>query len=165
MKNKETQAAQAEQNEATLDNFISKIDTKKVEDLAKQIDEYKSELKDKEYALSLDKNLLSAFESFMREKVEWRSKEALGVKEILKRIDSVKKEGIKDGVCYFTNLEVEASHYFILKWSGQGSAEVDKFINLWKVFEETLVLIQQDNAKMEDLKKQFAAAEQGLELN
>jgi hypothetical protein len=100
----------------------------------------------------------------MNEEVEWRSKEALGVTEIIKRIEAVKKEGIKDGVAYLTNLEVEASHYFIMKWAGKGSSEIKDFISLWKTFEETLALIQQDNAVVKDLEQQLAAAEQGLDI-
>ncbi len=159
-----TENTTAEQTEAALEKFISKIDTVKVDSIKKKIDTYVNELKDKEYALSMDSNKLSAFETFMSEQVEWRSKEALGVKEILRRLDEVKKEGIQNGAIYFTNLEVEASHYFLMKWNGKGSKEVDLFISLWKTFEESLILIQQDNAKMEELKKELSAAEQGLEL-
>jgi hypothetical protein len=100
----------------------------------------------------------------MREEVQWRSKEALGVKEILKRINEVKSEGIKDGVVYFTNLEVEASHYFVLKMEGRGEKEIESFVTLWKTLEETLMLIQQDNMVVKDLEQQLAAAEQGIEL-
>ena len=159
-----TENTTAEQTESALEKFISKIDTVKVDSIKKKIDTYVNELKDKEYALSIDSNKLSAFETFMSEQVEWRSKEALGVKEILRRLDEVKKEGIQNGAIYFTNLEVEASHYFLMKWNGKGSKEVDLFISLWKTFEESLILIQQDNAKMEELKKELSAAEQGLEL-
>jgi hypothetical protein len=84
--------------------------------------------------------------------------------EIIRRIESVKKEGIKHGVVYFTNLEVEASHYFILKWNGKGEKEINDFVSLWKTFEETLSLIHQDNAVLKDLEKQLSAAEQGIEL-
>ena len=159
-----TENTTAEQTESALEKFISKIDTVKVDSIKKKIDTYVNELKDKEYALSMDSNKLSAFETFMSEQVEWRSKEALGVKEILRRLDEVKKEGIQNGAIYFTNLEVEASHYFLMKWNGKGSKEVDLFISLWKTFEESLILVQQDNAKMEELKKELSAAEQGLEL-
>ncbi len=150
--------------EEALEKFISKVDTKKVESLKKQIEDYKNSLQGKEYAVSMDSGTLKRFETFMREEVQWRSKEALGVMEILKRIESVKKEGIKDGVGYFTNLEVEASHYFILKWEGKGEKEINDFISLWKTFEETLALIHQDNAKLKELEKQLQAAEQGIEL-
>lgn len=151
------------ENEQKLEKFISKVDTKKVESLKKQVEEYKKSLQGKEYAVSMDNGTLTRFENFMRNEVEWRSKEALGVTEILKRIDAIKKEGLKDGVAYFTNLEVEASHYFILKWSGKGEKEINDFINLWKTFEETLMLIHQDNNKFKDLEKELSAAEQGIE--
>lgn len=151
-------------NEEKLEKFISKVDTKKVESLKKQIEEYKKSLQGKEYAVSMSVGILDRFEIFMRNEVEWRSKEALGVTEILKRIDFIKKEGLKDGVGYFTNLEVEASHYFILKWNGKGEKEINDFITLWKTFEETLMLIHQDNSKLKDLEQEFSAAEQGIEL-
>jgi hypothetical protein len=51
-----------------------------------------------------------------------------------------------------------------MKWSGKGEAEINDFIALWKTFEETLALIQQDNIVLKDLEKQLAAAEQGIEL-
>lgn len=159
----EAEVAEA-QNEAVLEKFISKVDQEKVESIRKDLEGYKESIKNKEYAISMSKDLLRRFESFMREEVEWRSKEALGVVEILKRIEAVKKEGIKDGVVYFTNLEVEASHYFLMKWSGKGESEINDFISLWKTFEETLALIQQDNMVLKDLERQLAAAEQGIEL-
>ena len=151
-------------NEENLEKFISKIDTEKVESLRKEIEEYKKSISGKEYAVSMNKELLLKFESFMKNEVEWRSKEALGVMEIIKRIESIKKESLKDGVVYFTNLEVEASHYFILKWNGKGEKEISDFVSLWKTFEETLMLIHQDNTKLKDLEKNLSAAEQGIEL-
>jgi hypothetical protein len=164
MANKKPKELNEDQNEAVLEKFISNVDQEKVESIRKDLEGYKNSLKDKEYAVSMDKDLLRRFEQFMREDVEWRSKEALGVMEILKRIDSIKKEGIKDGVAYLTNLEVEASHYFLMKWAGKGESEISNFISLWKTFEETLTLIQQDNIVLKDLEKQLAAAEQGIEL-
>ncbi len=152
------------QNEAKLEKYISKVDTEKVESIKKDLENYKASLKDKEYAVSMSDSLLHRFEIYMREEVQWRSKEALGVKEILKRIEEVKSEGIKDGVVYFTNLEVEASHYFVLRMEGKGEKEIESFVTLWKTLEETLMLIQQDNMVVKDLEQQLAAAEQGIEL-
>lgn len=151
-------------NEEVLEKFLKKVDHEKVASLEKEIEEYKEHLSGKEYAVSMTEAVLMRFEKFMKNEVQWRSREALGVAEILKRIESVKKEGLKDGVAYFTNLEVEASHYFILKWEGKGAKEIYDFVSLWKTFEETLALVHQDNARMEDLKKQLQAAEQGIEL-
>jgi len=164
MANKQTEAVMEEQNEAALEKFITNVDEEKVKSIKSDLENYKASLRDKEYAVSMSKDLLRRFESYMREEVQWRSKEALGITEILKRIEAVKKEGIKDGVVYFTNLEVEASHYFILKWEGKGESEIKDFISLWKTFEETLALIHQDNTVVKDLEQQLAAAEQGIEL-
>jgi hypothetical protein len=149
-------------NEEKIEQVFQKIDQEKLDELTKELDEVITELDGKEYAVSMDANILKSFEKFMNEKVEWRSKEALGVKEILKRVEKVKKEGIKDGVCYFTNLEIEASHYFIMKWSGTGSKEIDQFVTLWKTFEESLILVQQDNIRKNNLEKELAAAAQGI---
>jgi predicted Zn-ribbon and HTH transcriptional regulator len=153
-----------EANEASLEKFISNVDQEKVNSIKKDLEEYKKSLKGKEYAVSMTPRLLDRFFTYMRDEVQWRSKEALGVKEILKSIEKSKKEGIKDDVIYLTNLEIEASHYFILKMEGKGSSEVDNFVSLWKTFEESLVLVQQDNIVVKDLEEQLAAAEQGLEL-
>jgi hypothetical protein len=155
---------QEEANEVALEKFISNVDQDKVNSIKQDLEDYKKSLAGKEYAVSMTSELLGRFEVYMRDEVQWRSKEALGVKEILKTIDKSKKEGIKDGVAYFNNLEVEASHYFILKMEGKGSNDINDFVSLWKTFEETLVLIQQDNMVVKDLEQQLAAAEQGLEL-
>ncbi len=164
MAKKQPEAVLEEQNEAKLEKFISSVDTEKVKSIKEDLENYKASLKNKEYAVYMSDSLLHRFETYMKEEVQWRSKEALGVKEILKRIEEVKSEGIKDGVVYFTNLEVEASHYFILKMEGKGEKEIESFVTLWKTFEETLMLIQQDNVVVKDLEKQLAAAEQGIEL-
>ena len=153
-----------EANEATLEKYISNVDQDKVNSIKQDLANYKKSLAGKEYAVSMTPVLLTRFEVYMRDEVQWRSKEALGVKEILKTIEKTKKEGIKDGVAYFNNLEVEASHYFILKMEGKGENDIDDFVALWKTFEETLVLIQQDNMVVKDLEQQLSAAEQGLEL-
>lgn len=150
--------------EVALEKFILNVDKNKVDSIKKDLDDYKKSLTGKEYAVSMTPELLNRFELYMKDEVQWRSKEALGVKEILKTITESKKEGIKDGVAYFKNLEIEASHYFILKMEGKGANDVNDFISLWKTFEETLVLIQQDNKVIKDLEHQLAAAEQGLEI-
>lgn len=155
---------QEEIKEVALEKFILNVDKNKVDSIKKDLDDYKKSLTGKEYAVSMTSELLNRFELYMKDEVQWRSKEALGVKEILKTIAESKKEGIKDGVAYFKNLEIEASHYFILKMEGKGANDVNDFISLWKTFEETLVLIQQDNKVIKDLEHQLAAAEQGLEI-
>ena len=140
-----------EANEAALEKYLSKVDHDKVNSIKKDLEDYKKSLAGKEYAVSMTPEILDVFLDYMKNGVQWRSKEALGVKEILKSIERTKKEGIKDGVAY-------------LKMEGTGESRIDNFVALWKTFEETLVLIQQDNLVVKDLEQQLAAAEQGLEL-
>jgi hypothetical protein len=141
------------QNEATLEKYISKVDTVKVESIKKDLENYKASLKDKEYAVSMSDSLLHRFENYMREEVQWRSKEALGVKEILKRINEVKSEGIKDGVVYFTNLEVEASHYFVLKMEGIGEKEIESFRKTVKALQSDPDFIRKRNEGVRNSEK------------
>jgi hypothetical protein len=140
------------------------VDEDKVNSLSKKYEEYRKSLEDKEYATSLTEDQLERFEKYTSEEVIWKGKEALGVVEIMKKIKSAKKEGRKNGVYYFNNLVVEASHYFLNKWEGKGEKDAKEFVAIIKSFEETLSLIREDNKKAEEMKKELAAAQQGLEL-
>ena len=82
---------QEEANEATLEKFISNVDQDKVESIKKDLEDYKKSLTGKEYAVSMTPELLDRFLTYMKSEVQWRSKEALGVKEILKSIEKVLK--------------------------------------------------------------------------
>lgn len=140
------------------------VDEDKVNSLSKKYEEYRKSLEDKEYATSLTEDQLERFEKYASEEVIWKGKEALGVVEIMKKIKSAKKEGRKNGVYYFNNLVVEASHYFLNKWEGKGEKDAKEFVAIIRSFEETLSLIREDNKKAEEMKKELAAAQQGLEL-
>jgi hypothetical protein len=83
------------QNEANLEKFISNVDQEKVASIRKDLEDFKKSLTNKEYAVSMDAALLKRFDNFMNEEVEWRSKEALGVTEIIKRIEAIKKKELR----------------------------------------------------------------------
>ena len=83
---------QEEANEVALEKFISNVDQDKVNSIKQDLEDYKKSLAGKEYAVSMTPELLGRFEVYMRDEVQWRSKEALGVKEILKTIEKSKKE-------------------------------------------------------------------------
>ena len=80
-----------EANEAALEKYLSKVDHDKVNSIKKDLEDYKKSLAGKEYAVSMTPELLTRFEVYMRDEVQWRSKEALGVKEILKTIEKTKR--------------------------------------------------------------------------
>lgn len=140
------------------------VNEEKVSMLQKKFDEFQKSLEGKEYAISLKESQLDRFSRYVSDEISWKGKEALGVVEIMKRVRAAKKEGIKSGVYYFTALEIEASHYFLNKFEGKGEKEAKDFISMIKAFEESLSLIREDNQSLEKIKKELAAAQQGIEL-
>lgn len=139
-----------------------KIDEAKVAELQKKVDEKVQELSGKSYAVSMSKDDLEVYSSTM-EGIEWKGKEALGILEITKKINSIKKEGIKNNVVFMSALEIEATHYFLNKFSGKGNELAEKFIKIFKAFEQSLSTISHDNKELDDLRKDLAAAQQGIE--
>lgn len=143
---------------------ILSIDQDLVDKLEKDIQEKKEEIRNKVYAVSCNKELFDSYENFMREKAEWVSTEALGVVEVNKQIDKIKKEGLKDNTIYLGALPLEASHYFLAKTRGTGLTQAHDFLKLYKAFDIALGDAKKDAAEVKDLEKQLAAAMQGLSL-
>lgn len=148
-------------SETTLLEKEIVIDEEKVESLKKEIETKAAELSKKVYAVGFNKDELQIFEDFING-VQWKGKEALGILEICKKIDSIKNEGIKNGAVFFTALEIEASHYFLNKYENKGKDSASDFIRIFKALEQSLSGVHSDNRDYEGLKKELAAAEQGL---
>jgi len=140
------------------------IDTDLISNLETQIQEKKDEIKNKVYAVTCSDSLFADYETFMREKAEWNSTEALGVIEINRQISRIKKEGVKNGVIFLGALPLEASHYFLSKSKGTGLESAESFIKLYKVFDQALNDAKADAGSIKDLEKQLAAAMQGITL-
>ncbi len=141
----------------------AKIDQEKIDRVQKDLEDLRLEISSKEYLVKMDIDTLEFLENFMNFKVSWKGKEALGVSEILKKIDQVKKEGIKNNSIYMTNLQIEATHYFLTKYEGNGSSEIYDLINILKSTENSLQLVGADNRRVKDLEKELVAAQQGIE--
>lgn len=140
------------------------VDQDLVNELQSQIEERKKENREKLYAISMNKSLLSRYEDFIVEEAEWNSTEALGIVEVYKQIQRVKSEKIKDNVIYMGALPVEATHYFLNKVKGQGLEEASNFIELYRAFDQALKDVKIDNQILQDLEKNLAAAMQGISL-
>jgi len=140
------------------------IDTELISSLENQIQDKKEEIKNKVYAVTCSDSLFNDYETFMREKAEWNSTEALGVIEINKQIARIKKDGVKNGVIFLGALPLEASHYFLSKSKGTGLASAEDFIKLYRAFDQALNDAKEDAASIKDLEKQLAAAMQGITL-
>ena len=140
------------------------IDTDLISSLETQISDKKEEIKNKVYAVTCSESLFTDYETFMREKAEWNSTEALCVIEINKQIARIRKEGVKNGVIFLGALPLEASHYFLSKSKGTGLESAESFIKLYRAFDQALNDAKADAASIKDLEKQLAAAMQGITL-
>ena len=140
------------------------IDKDLVKSLETQIQDRKDEIKTKVYAITFSQELLAKYEDFMTNEAEWNSTEALGIKEVSKQIQKIKKEGVKNQVIYMPALPLEASHYFISKGKGKGLKSAENFIELYKAFDQALGDAKKDVSEIKDLEKQLAAAMQGISL-
>ena len=148
------------------EDFVAKLDQKRIEHCEKTLAEAKDRISKKVYAVKFEsKEDLDNFFSFMENDAEWREKEALGVIEICKVINKAKKDGIKQETLYMSALPLEASHYFLSKTSGKGLREAKKFISMLKPFSQSLESTKADAAEIQGLEKELAAAQQGLELS
>jgi hypothetical protein len=139
-------------------------DQEKVDEIQGAIDAKKEEIRNKVYAVSCNQELFNQYENFMQEKAEWNSTEALGVVEVNRQLQKIKKEGIKDNVIYMGALPLEASHYFLSKSKGSGLKSAEDFLRLFKAFDQALSDAKEDAATVKEMEKQLAAAMQGISL-
>jgi hypothetical protein len=138
------------------------IDEAKVAALQSALDAKMAELSNKVYAVSMNAASLEVYSKVI-ESITWKGKEGLGVLEINKKLKEVSEKGITNDVIFLNALTIEASHYFLNRFEGTGSSTAESFIDLFKKLEQALSAVSQDNKDLEDLNKDLAAAQQGLE--
>lgn len=138
------------------------IDEAKVAALQKALDAKMEELSGKVYAVSMN---AASLETYLKviESVTWKGKEGLGIMEITKKLNEIGNKGISNDVIFLNALTIEASHYFLNRYESTGSSNAESFIDLFKKLEQALSAVSQDNKDLEDLNKDLAAAQQGLE--
>jgi hypothetical protein len=139
------------------------IDEAKIKDLQEKAEAMYNELSDKAYAISMDKNGLSTLSNIIND-VEWKGKEALGVLEVGNKLNSIASEGIKNNVIFMSALEIEASHYFLSKYTAKGKESADNFMKVYKSLDQALINVRLDNKSYDELTKELSAAQQGLVL-
>ena len=147
------------------DEVLSRLNQDRINAAEENLNNAKRKLSTKVYAVQFESDSqIEQYVSFMQQDAEWREKEALGVIEICKVIDKLKNDGIKNSILYLQALPLEASHYFISKQSGKGLTEAKRFIELLKPFEQALESAKADAREIQDLERELAAAQQGIEL-
>lgn len=147
------------------DDVLSRLNQDRISAAEENLSNAKKKLATKVYAVQFESEAqIEQYIEFMHEEASWREKEALGVIEICKVIDQLKKDGIKNNILYLQALPLEASHYFISKQSGKGLKEAKEFIELLKPFEQALESAKNDAKEIQHLEQELAAAQQGIEL-
>lgn len=138
------------------------IDEAKIASLQKALDAKNAELSNKVYAVSMNATSLAVYSKVI-ESLTWKGKEALGILEISKKLKEIEEKGVSNDVIFLNALTIEASHYFLNRYESSGSDSAESFLDLFKKIEQALTAISQDNKDLDDLKKDLAAAQQGLE--
>jgi hypothetical protein len=138
------------------------IDEAKVASAKKALDAKMEELSNKVYAVSMNAASLGVYSKVI-ESITWKGKEGLGILEITKKLKEIENKGISNDVIFLNALTIEASHYFLNRYESSGSDNAESFIDLFKKLEQALSSVSQDNKDLEDLNKDLAAAQQGLE--
>ena len=72
-------------------------------------------------------------------------------------------EEIKDNTIFLNSLPLEATHYFLSKAKGKGLKEAENFISIFKPIAVALEEVKKDAGIIQNLEKDLAAAQQGIE--
>jgi hypothetical protein len=145
------------------DTFIDTLDTKKIQSLESQVKKLKEDTAKKVYAVKMSEGLLEDLILFIEESAEWSQTESLGVIEVHKTLDKIKREGVKDNIIFIGSLPLEATHYFLSKSKGKGLKAAESFISIFKPIAVALEEVKKDAATIQDLEKDLSAAQQGIE--
>ena len=152
-------------NSIPLDEIGFKLDENRIKTAEIKLNEAREENSKKVYAVKFDSlKHLESFFDFITNEAEWKEREALGVIEICKLIENIKKEKIKDNTIFFNAIPLEASYYFLTKKSGKGLKEAQNFISIMKPLGVALEMAKQDASIITGLEKELAAAQQGIDL-
>jgi hypothetical protein len=147
-----------------IEDILNKIDQAKIQELKQKIADKKEQISRKEYLISITPSSFQSLYSFITTEAEWTQTESIGIIEIVKVLDGVKKEGIKDNTIFLQALPLEAIHYFLSKRKGKGLQEAVEFLDMWKPIDLALQSAKNDASEIKDLEKQLSAAEQGIQL-
>jgi hypothetical protein len=142
---------------------ISKIDEKAIEAAEKAFEKEKSTQKNKLYAVELSVESLDAFEGFIKTKAKWMGAESLGILELINRIEKIRKEGIKNKVCYMNNLEIDAANHFLNRHVAEGYDEAKEFFTYFRPLNQALGKVKGDTELLKSLENKLNALRQGIE--
>jgi len=143
---------------------INTIDSKACKEAEAAYEKERSTQKNKLYAVELSLDALDAFEDFIRNKAKWQGAEALGILELVNRIEKIRKEGIKNKVCYMNNLEIDAANHFLARHVAEGYDEAESFFTFFKPINQALGKVKGDTEVLKNLENKMNALRQGIQI-
>lgn len=147
------------------ENMANSIDTKACKEAEEAFEKERSAQKNKLYAVELSLKNLDAFEDFIKNKAKWQGAESLGVLELVKRIEKIRKDGIKDNVCYMNNLEIDAANHFLGRHIAEGYDEAREFFSYFKPLNQALGKVKADTEALKTLENKMNALRQGIQAD
>lgn len=143
-------------------NQKSKVDKKRIEEAKKNFETFAYELQTKKYIVSGGKSTGAAILKFLEEEAEWSAHEALGVEKAYEDVEKAMKSGKE---LMLPTLCVKAVSFFTGKVKGKGLSEAVKYKKeLFTPLNDAMGRITNDEQKYENLRQEWAAAEQGVEV-
>lgn len=122
---------------------------------------FEKELKTKLYPVKINNDeTLQELKDFLEFDAEWRALESLGVDELCKTFDKIKK--VKGGMIFLTATETSALNFFMNKVQGKGRVAAIKHLQKVKALDGALGLMNSDSNKMKQLESIVDAARQGI---
>lgn len=139
-----------------------KFDAKRVEDAKNNFEKFAYELQTKKYLVSGGKATGKAIINFLENDAEWTAHEALGIEKAYEDVEKALKSGKE---LMLPSLCIKAVSFFTGKVKGNGLASAKKYKNeLFTPLNDAMGRITNDEKQYEDLRQEWAAAVQGIEV-
>lgn len=159
---KEAVEATVEKGNVISINQESKVDNKRIEEAKNNFEKFANEIQSKKYLVAGGKATGQAILNFLENEAEWSAHEALGVEKAYEDVEKALKSGKE---LMLPSLCIKAVSFFTGKVKGKGLAEAVKYKKeLFTPLNDAMARITNDEQKYEDLRQEWAAAVQGVEV-
>lgn len=137
-----------------------------IEDLKNQVKEKTSDISNKKYEVNFTRESLDNFETFFKSRITFKGKEAMGLIQLMERVNALKQNmiGNPGSKSTMSALELQAAHYFLNKFEGAGVHKAKELMTILLPIEEAIVQLSKDTQELQDLNKQLTALEQQIDL-
>jgi hypothetical protein len=159
---KEAVEATVEKGNVISINHETKVDQKRIDEAKKKFENFANELQTKKYLVAGGKTTGQAILDFLANEAEWSAHEALGVEKAYEDVEKAMKGGKE---LMLPSLCIKAVSFFTGKVKGTGLAAAVKYKKeLFTPLNDAMGRITNDEQQYENLRQEWAAAAQGVEV-